>query len=153
IKKDSPERKVAKSVNFGLIYGMSAPTLRSKVWDEADVDISLEEAEAFCATFFQMYPRIAQWHAALRRRIRQQGQIETRTLTGRRRLHITNYREAANTPVQGSAADGAKLALVYLDRDQQAMPEARVIAFIHDEFILEAPCAIAEDVKAWAVRH
>jgi DNA polymerase I-like protein with 3'-5' exonuclease and polymerase domains len=68
-------------------------------------------------------------------------------------LNITNYREAANTPTQGSAADGAKLALVYMDHDRHSMPEARVIGFIHDEFVIEAPIDKAQEAAAWAVKH
>jgi DNA polymerase-1 len=146
-------RQIAKTVNFGLIYGLGAESLRSKVWSEAHIDISLGEAETFRRTFFQMYPAFAQWHATLKRQIRTQGSLETRTLANRRRLDIRSYTEAANTPTQGSAADGFKLALVHLWQDHHTMPDARVIGLVHDEMILEVPTVQAYAASAWVKRH
>jgi DNA polymerase-1 len=103
--------------------------------------------------FFQLYPAFARWHAALKAQIRAEGAIDTRTLTHRRRLEIRSYTEAANTPTQGSAADGFKLALVRLWRDRHTMPEARVIGVVHDEMIVEVPRAQAEAAHAWVQQH
>ena len=133
------ERQIAKTVNFGLIYGLGAESLQKKVYDEARITITTEEAEDFRQTFFALYPRFHRWHAHLRGAIRQHGSIETRTLAGRRRLGIRSYTEGANTPVQGSAADGFKLALARLYKDRQTHPEARVIGVVHDEILVECP--------------
>ena len=127
------ERQIAKMVNFGLIYGLGAESLQKKVYDEARIAITTQEADAFRQTFFDLYPAFRQWHGRLRRQIQQQGSIETRTLRGRRRLGIRSYTDGANTPVQGSAADGFKLAVAQLYKDRHAHPEARVIGVVHDE--------------------
>lgn len=147
------ERHVAKTVNFGLIYGLGAESLRAKVWTEAHIEISLAEAEEFRRAFFQMYPAFERWHGDMKRQIRREGSIDTRTLTGRRRLDVREYTETANTPTQGSAADGFKLALARLWQDRQSCPTARVIGVVHDEIIVEAPLHEAEAAKAWLKQH
>jgi P4 family phage/plasmid primase-like protien len=149
-KKD---RQVAKMVNFGIVYGLQAKSLRQKVWDEAEIDISVEEAEAFRQAFFSLYPGIARWHEHLKRRIWDEGSIETRTLTGRRRLGIDWVNDAANSPIQGSAADGAKLAIGWLWQDRARCPTARVVNIVHDELVIECPIEEKEKVATWVKWH
>jgi putative DNA primase/helicase len=147
------QRQVAKTVNFGLIYGLGPESLRVKVKDELDKDLSLDEAQAFCTTFFELYPKFDTWHTRLDRDIQKRGAIETRTKFGRRRLNITSYRDAANSPCQGSAADGLKLALVRLWRDRDAVPGVRVVGTVHDEIILEAPLEQVDAASRWVEQH
>jgi DNA polymerase I-like protein with 3'-5' exonuclease and polymerase domains len=147
------ERHVAKTVNFGLIYGLGAAALRTKVWTEARIEISLAEAEAFRRAFFQMYPAFVRWHGDMKRQIRREGGIDTRTLTGRRRLDVREYTETANTPTQGTAADGFKVALARLWRDRQSCPTARIIGVFHDEILVEVPQDDAAVAKAWLQQH
>jgi len=133
---------------------MGARTLQTELWTRAGISVSLEDAENFRTVFFQVYPEFKTWHTQLDRAITQQhGAIETRTLTGRRRLGVRTYRAAANTPVQGSAADGFKLALVWLYRDRATMPDASVIALIHDEVLIECPIEQADATAAWVKDH
>ncbi len=147
------QRHVAKTVNFGLIYGLGAESLRTKVWTEAHIDISIDEADAFRSTFFRLYPAFKRWHAQMRHEIDTHGSLTTRTLTNRRRLDIRRFTEAANTPTQGSAADGFKLALARLWRDRATCPDARVIALVHDEMVMEVPVAQAEQAATWVKWH
>jgi DNA polymerase-1 len=149
----SDERQIAKAVNFGLIYGLGAESLRTKVYDEAEIDITLRQAQAFRLAFFGLYPRFSAWHDELKQAIEKDGSMETRTLMNRRRLGIQSYTEGANSPIQGSAADGFKLALTELYQDRHAHPEARVIAVVHDEILVECPTQDAPAVGEWVKRH
>jgi DNA polymerase-1 len=79
--------------------------------------------------------------------------METRTLAGRRQLAVKHFTVALNSPVQGSGADGLKLALARLYHHRQEVPEARLIAVIHDEIVAEAPAAVAKQTAAWLARH
>jgi DNA polymerase I len=94
--------------------------------------------------FFKNYEGLQQWHRKTARACPYGGSCETRTLAGRRRLGVTSVTEALNSPVQGSGADGLKLALGRLLRHRQEVPEARLVATVHDEIVMEAPAAEAE---------
>lgn len=146
------QRSFAKSVNFGLMYGMGAFRLAR------DSELTLAEAEAFIASYFQQFPGVRQYLDASLVRARQQGFVET--LLGRRRyfplLHEQGpaqaqasfqarqraEREAINMPIQGTAADIIKIAMINL---AQALDEgrykARLILQVHDELVLEVPDA------------
>ena len=75
--------------------------------------------------------------------------LETRTLAGRRRLHVAKYPEALNTPIQGTGGDGIKLALARLYEIRYRCPTAQLVACIHDELVVEAPRADADQVVRW----
>jgi DNA polymerase-1 len=111
VSKD--DRKLAKAVNFGLLYGMGAQGLRSYVLRNYGIKMGLGEAALYRRRFFQTYPGLKEWHDN-QRRVWHRGETETRTLTGRRRMGVERLTDRLNAPVQGTAADGLKLALALL---------------------------------------
>ena len=144
-------RSSAKAVNFGIVYGISDFGLAR------NIGISRKEAAAFIETYFARYPRIKAYMDDCVRLGHEQGYVTT--LLGRRRnlpeLSSSNYqtrsfgeRAAMNTPIQGTAADIIKIAMV---RVAKAMRDeglqARLILQVHDELIVDAPLQEAEQVS------
>ncbi len=138
---DHNQRRIAKSVNFGLLYGMSDFGLAQRL------EISRAEAKEMTAAYFARFPSVRAYIESVIEQGRAQGYVST--LLGRRRympaLRSSNYmlrsaaeREATNAPLQGSAADIMKLAMVRIDgglaRDGL---DARMLLQIHDELIFE----------------
>lgn len=144
---DTNLRRQAKAVNFGLIYGMSAFGL------SRSTDLTLAEAENFVKRYFEQFPGVKQYLEDVRINVRRLGYVET--LLGRRRyfpqLLPTStaiseayrnraLREAINAPVQGTAADILKLAMLKLPTVlQQSKLGARILLQVHDELVLECP--------------
>ena len=81
------DRKLAKAVNFGLLYGMGAKGLQSNALRSYGIEMSLEEATLYRRRFFRTYPGLKRWHDN-ERRAWQRGETKTRTLTGRRRMDV-----------------------------------------------------------------
>ncbi len=135
------DRRLAKAINFGLIYGMGAAKLQSYAETKYGVTLSLEEAKAFRKRFFEAYTGIAEWHETIKRSYIR-GIKESRTLAGRRRRWADKPRlaELLNHPVQGLNADITKLALVKLGK---ALVDTgtKLICTVHDEILLECPDA------------
>jgi putative DNA primase/helicase len=139
------DRQRAKAVNFGFAFGMGEE--RFVKYALADYNVSFTPAEAgkFKAVYLQTYSGVARWQ-------REMGvlmPVETRTASGRIRRFKNRrdgYCERLNTPVQGTAADGLKAALVLL---HQRLPPlgARLVLCVHDEVLVEAPKDRAEEVK------
>ncbi|MBK6460825.1 MAG: DNA polymerase I [Myxococcales bacterium] len=139
----SEMRRRAKAINFGVIYGMGDSALAKQL------GIARAEAAAFIEAYFQRYEGVKSY---LDRTVADAKRGETvRTLLGRRRflpnLHSANRglrfeaeRVAKNTPIQGSAADLMKVALLALDRDPVS-PGARMVLTVHDEVVFEVPLA------------
>lgn len=142
------QRSFAKSVNFGLMYGMGAFRLAR------DSQLTLAEAEAFIAAYFQQFPGVRKYLDSSLQRARERGYVET--LMGRRRyfpiLHQEGpvqasfqarqraEREAINMPIQGTAADIIKIAMIKLARAlKDGGYDARMILQVHDELVLEVP--------------
>ena len=96
------DRKLAKAVNFGLLYGQGARGLKEYARDKYETDITLEEAALYKRRFFETYPGLAAWHERERQRMKR-GETETRTLAGRRRVGVERFTEWVNAPVQGTA--------------------------------------------------
>jgi DNA polymerase I len=149
----SPEeqRRVSKMINYALLYGKSAFTLAK------DIGVTRKEAEGFIEAYFARYPSVRQFIKDTIDNARASGVV--RTLLGRLRrlpdLNARNFqvraeaeRQAMNTPVQGSAADLIKKAMIDLSR---ALAErglrSRLILQIHDELLLEVPEDEAEDAR------
>ena len=121
------QRRRAKSINFGLIYGMSAFGLTRTT------DLTLADAEDFVAAYFRQFPGVKRYLDGIRRLAAEQGYVET--LLGRRRyfpglktqrdVNIRNReeREAINAPVQGTAADIMKIAMLHVP---DALAQGRV---------------------------
>ncbi len=139
-------RRIAKTINFGIIYGMGGYGLAQRT------ELSQDQARQFIANYFARYERVKEYLESTKREARLQGYVST--LLGRRRyfpeLQATSRahggmkraaeREAINMPIQGSAADILKIAMVRLHR---ALKEdnlaARMILQVHDELVLEVP--------------
>lgn len=133
------QRSAAKTINFGILYGMGPQRLAR------EISVSLKEAKAFIERYFERFPAVRQWIDATLADARQTGEV--RTLWGRRRL-VANLnsqgpadraaaeRVAVNTPVQGSAADLIKLAMLEVDKCLVGQP-AEMLLQVHDELVVE----------------
>jgi DNA polymerase-1 len=141
------ERKLAKPVNFGLIYGMGVKSLRRKAKAEYDLDLSEEDARPFSRAFFDTYPAIRRWH----NRIKRERATGTRTLAGRRVLVEADgfFGAKANYVIQGTGGDGAKEALALLWERREQCPGAFPVLAVHDEIVIEADAAQADAVATW----
>jgi DNA polymerase-1 len=146
VSKD--ERKLAKAVNFGLLYGMGAKGLQVYALKSYGVEMSLEEATLYRRRFFETYPGLKRWHER-ERRAWLRGDIETRTLTDRRRTNVEKLTDRLNAPVQGTAADGLKLALALLWERRSECPGAVPIIVCHDEIVVECDAEMAANAKTW----
>jgi DNA polymerase-1 len=137
-------RRHAKAINFGLIYGMSAFGLTRTT------DLTLAEAEQFVKTYFQKFPGVKSYLDGIRQLAARQGYVET--LLGRRRYfpalqtktnpQIKNReeREAINAPIQGTAADIMKIAMLKIPPAlKKAKLKGKMLLQVHDELVLECP--------------
>jgi DNA polymerase I-like protein with 3'-5' exonuclease and polymerase domains len=149
----SDNRQLAKSVNFGLLYGMGATTLQTYARQHYRVSLTPNEAEQYRQRFFAAYAGLRHWHDATGSALRSTHTQDTRTLAGRRRLGVSKFTEALNSPVQGTGADGIKWALARLFMHQQEAPDARLVAVVHDEIVAECPIEAAEQTAAWLQEH
>ncbi|MDR2752931.1 MAG: DNA polymerase I, partial [Oscillospiraceae bacterium] len=145
-------RNRAKAVNFGIIYGIGAFSLAK------DIGVSFREAETYINAYFAHYPQIRAFRAERIAQAKANGYAET--LFGRRRalteltssqrsLREFGERAAVNMPVQGTAADIIKIAMVRVaQRLEREGLQARLILQVHDELLVESPTAEAPAVKA-----
>jgi len=141
------ERKLAKPVNFGLIYGLSAKTLRRKALAEYSVSMTEADADRYKAAFFRTYAGVARWHEQIRR-----GRAtEVRTLAGRRFAvyPVGFYGAKANYAVQGTGGDGLKLALALLWERRHEVSGAVPVLAVHDEIVVECDQGQADAVALW----
>jgi DNA polymerase-1 len=140
------ERQRGKAANFGLLYGQGAEGLRDLAEQDYNVFLSLTEAETLRRQWLVAFPRLAQWQQE------QRGKTETRTILGRRRTwkRPPPLTELLNTPIQGSAADGMKLAMAILwETRPPDLADCFAVAVIHDELIIEAPMEKRAAAKVW----
>jgi DNA polymerase I len=142
------DRKLAKAVNFGLLYGMGAKGLQSYALKSYGVEMSPEEATLYRKRFFRTYPGLMRWHDN-ERRAWLRGGTETRTLIGRRRTDVEKLTDRLNAPVQGTAADGLKLALALLWERRSECLGAVPVLVCHDEVAVECDAEQGAEVKAW----
>src|SRR5262245_8644853 len=141
------QRQLAKAVNFGLIYSMGAEGLQRYAYKEFQVPMTVNEAKAHRTRWFELYTGVEQWHRGIDADLRKRGKLDTRTLMGRRR-HSVDYPGAAyNSPVQGSAADGTKLALVQVYRQWHRSSNIKLVNMVHDELVLEVSANLVEDIS------
>ena len=144
------DRQLAKAVNFGLLYGQSAPGLVKYAASSYGVTLPEDDAKEIRAKFFRTYGSLRQWHGESHLQA-EKGVSEVRTVLGRRRLippeasAWERFTALVNTPVQGGCADGMKRALVQLAA--ALPPSARIVSTVHDEIIVEAPEHEAEDIR------
>jgi DNA polymerase I-like protein with 3'-5' exonuclease and polymerase domains len=143
------ERKMAKAVNFGFLYGMGADKFRHTAWNNYGLEVSLEEAEQFRSAFFDQFPQLLKWHARQRRLAHQYKRVQSPL--GRIR-HLPDIdspdrgvvgeaeRQAINSPVQAMASDLCLLSLVLLDRKFRKLGlQAAPIGTVHDAINFECP--------------
>ena len=144
-------RAQAKVVNFGIIYGMSAHGLAQQL------EISRTQARQFIDDYFAAYPGVRRWTEEIVASAREKGMVTT--LSGRHRrianiasrnsnLRLAAERVAINTPIQGTAADLIKIAMIAVDRRLRAMgSRAQMIMQVHDELIFDLPESERENIR------
>lgn len=150
-KVTADQRRAAKAINFGIIYGMGAFRLSQ------EIGVSQKEAKSFIESYFSKYPGIQEYMDGTVAFCREKGFVET--MFKRRRIfpdidsknHIArtaSERGAINSRIQGSAADLIKIAMIHVNRTIDTdFPEVKMIMQVHDELVFEAPERIAEDFK------
>lgn len=145
------QRRYAKVINFGLIYGMSAFGVAS------NLGISRTDAKNYIDRYFQRYPGVAEYMDTIRQTAREQGYVET--VFGRRlwlpEINSPNgprrqaaERAAINAPMQGTAADIIKLSMIAVDNwIENEQLESKLVMQVHDELVLEVPDKELERVQ------
>jgi DNA polymerase-1 len=145
-------RRRAKVINFGIVYGLSAFGLAQRL------QIGRDEAQAFIDAYFERYRGIRQWIDHTLEEVRSTGQ--TRTLFGRirpipdirsRDFNVRTFAErtAVNSPIQGTAADILKLAMIAVYKSFQSSGiSARMTLQVHDELVVETPREASDEVRA-----
>lgn len=152
IEVTTEQRRRAKAVNFGLIYGMSAFGLARQL------DIGRGEAQHYVDTYFARFPGVLAYMERTRQQAHEQGFVET--LFGRRlyllEIHSKNVgrkkgaeRAAINAPMQGTAADIIKMAMLAVDRwlQQQDQSKIRMIMQVHDELVFEVDAELLPEYQ------
>jgi DNA polymerase-1 len=146
------QRRHAKAVNFGIVYGISEFSLAE------DISVSRYEAKEYIQRYLENYHGVRDYMKKVVEDAREIGY--TKTLYGRRRyipeLKSSNFnvrqgaeRMALNTPIQGAAADLIKLAMIHVDQAlRDKFPEAKMLLQVHDELIVECPEELAQPVAA-----
>ena len=151
-KVDAEQRRYAKVINFGLIYGMSAFGLAGQL------GIERSAAQQYMERYFARYPGVAEYMRVTREKAREQGYVETvfgrrlwlaeiRSSNGARRQGAE--RAAINAPMQGTAADLIKMAMIAVQRWLESERLAtKLIMQVHDELVLEVPDAELATIQA-----
>ncbi len=139
----SDMRRLAKTTNFGIVYGISAAGLAQRT------EMTFEEAQAFIDTYFATYPGVKAYMDQTVAEAHERGYVQT--MLGRRRYlpglkarvfhqRAATERVAINMPIQGAAADIIKIAMIRLDRElRRHALAARMLLQVHDELVLEVP--------------
>ncbi len=145
-------RRHAKAVNFGIVYGISEFSLAE------DIGVTRKEAKAYIENYLQNYAGVREYMKNIVAQAKQDGFVTT--MFGRRRnlpeLKSSNFnirsfgeRVALNTPIQGTAADIIKLAMIHVDKAlREQKLQARLVLQVHDELIVECPIEEREQVTA-----
>ncbi|NQN50610.1 DNA polymerase I [Streptococcus suis] len=146
------DRRNAKAVNFGVVYGISDFGLSN------NLGITRKEAKDYIDTYFERFPGIKNYMETIVREARDKGFVETIYKRRRelpeinsRNFNVRNFAErtAINSPIQGSAADILKVAMINLDKKiEEAGLSTRMLLQVHDEIVLEVPKTELETVKA-----
>lgn len=145
------QRSNAKAVNFGIVYGISSFGLSQ------DLSISRKQASEYIEQYFKTYPKIKEFLDNVVKKGKEDGYVST--LLGRRRpipeLNSSNFmqrsfgeRVAMNSPIQGTAADIIKLAMINVDKELRLRNlESRIVLQVHDELLIEAKAEEVEEVR------
>lgn len=140
------ERQSAKAINFGFAFGMGAGSFVSYALENYGVTLTRPEAAAFRCAYLAAYGGIANWQ----RQTKAAMPLEVRSASGRTWAfpdRVRGYTQRLNMPVQGTAADGLKAAIVLLDPRLRDL-NARLLLAVHDELVVEVPTARAEEALA-----
>jgi DNA polymerase-1 len=151
------ERKMAKAVNFGFLYGMWWKKFRSYADEKFQIKVSIEEAKAYREAFFEQYRGIPAWHDRQRRLVQNLQYVQSpigrirhlpTILSTDEGVQSEAEREAINAPVQGFASDLTVLSMVVLAAKLSTdyPKRARILGNVHDSIILEAREEVAEEV-------
>lgn len=150
------ERKKAKAVNFGFLYGMGWLKFISTAWENYGVRVTEQEAKAFRKAFFDEFPMLLKWHAKQRMMAHKYGRVQSPIGRIRHLPDINSEdrgvvneaeRQAINSPVQSFASDMAVMALVRLNADLKRRGlRARSVGTVHDAINLECPNEELEEV-------
>ena len=144
-------RRIAKVLNFGVVYGLSAYGIAQQT------EFNPEEGQRFIETYFARYPGIQQYIESVKEQAKQAGYVST--VLGRRRyipdIHASNYnvrqaaqRAAVNMPIQGGAADIMKLAMIRVhNRIRESALRAKMLLQVHDELVFEVPADEVDDLR------
>jgi DNA polymerase-1 len=135
-------RRIGKTINFGIVYGMGAFRLGR------ELGIPVSQASNYITSYFNRYPKVKEYFSRLEENALAQGEVQT--IYGRKRVISSidtsgrdqgfAMRAAINAPLQGSAADIIKLAMIRVDDLlNQSYPGAQLVLQIHDELLVEAP--------------
>jgi len=155
---NAEDRQIAKSANFGLLYGSGANGLKRYAEKTFGLEMTLRRAEDIRAKFFASYSHLAQWHKRAREQAKDPEVTAVRTIMGRRQWlpELTEetvwprFTALVNTEVQGCGADALKMALVRLSEELPA--GCHILSTIHDEILLEVPEAKANEVASMVSR-
>lgn len=136
-------RKQAKAVNFGIMYGMGEFSLAN------DLGISIKEAKSYIDSYMANYKTITEYFERTKEEAYKNGYVETifkrrryipELISSNRNLKAFGERIARNSPIQGSAADIIKIAMINVHRRfKKECPQARILLQVHDELLIEAP--------------
>jgi DNA polymerase-1 len=140
------ERQLAKAVNFGLIYGISAKGLveYAKTYG---IDLSLESAQKIRDSFFEYYTSFKAWHERVKKELKDYKESRGHTLLGRPYVAHT-FPDAVNYPIQGTGADLLKLSVLMFDAElRKEGLKAKVVNLVHDEILVECKEEYAEYIK------
>jgi DNA polymerase-1 len=154
------DRTLAKALNFGLLYGCGANTLRTQLAANWNMVLPLEKVQQLKTKFFKAYKGLKKWHNKVKRK----RPTTIRTPWGRMRYNLIDtqvqdkktkqwkkkepFTQRVNTPVQATSADGMKQAIADLWSQRNKYP-VKLLLVVHDEIVLTCPDYCAEDVAKW----
>lgn len=148
-------RQGGKAGNFGLLYTMSAKGFVNYAWNTYGVELSLMEATKFHNAFFEMYPKLVEWHETYRQLARQYlmvrnplGRIRHLPLINSRSFKVRGQaeRQSINSPIQSCLSDMMLLGMVLVDREY---PDLHMFGMTHDEVQMYVP---EDEIELWAKR-
>ena len=133
------QRKLAKSLVFGLLYGQGLKGFAAKAREVFKKDYTEKDVERlFWKPFFEAYPGVARWRQEAINRFKR-GRRDSYTTLGRRRLGLTSDRQALNAPIQGGAADVMKAIAVAVYERRLEVPGLEIVGLIHDVILATVP--------------
>jgi DNA polymerase-1 len=149
------ERKIAKAVNFGFLYGMGWRKFRTYADEKYQTKVTDEEAKAYRVAFFEQYRGLPAWHDRQRRLVRNLQFVQSpigrirhlpTILSTDEGVQAEAEREAINSPVQGFASDLTILSMVLLQDHYSGRRDVRIIGNVHDSILLEAREDVVKEV-------